>query len=154
MNRAVIQLGLGAGVLLFSLFATLFEGSEIVDRPFEWEYSTPFSGEVNAGSDISKLDYFVYAIKFKPTFPIVMAISILYILVVAGYLFISRKRFYSLYLPVLAVLQLIFGWFMFSATTSGAQALSYVFIACGLVFLLIALMYHFPPSGRRIGNRR
>ncbi|MFL8938041.1 DUF4306 domain-containing protein [Rossellomorea oryzaecorticis] len=154
MNRVVTQIGLGVAVLLFSLFATLFEGSEIVERPFEWEYSTPLSGDVKEGSDISKLDYFVYAIKFKPTFPIVLAISMVYVLVVAGYLFISRKRFYSLYLPVLAVLQLIVGWFMFSATTSGAQALSYVFIACGLVFLLIALMYHFPPSGRRIGNRR
>ncbi|KSU58346.1 hypothetical protein AS034_19915 [[Bacillus] enclensis] len=154
MNRAVTQIGLGVAVLLFSLFATLFEGSEIVERPFEWEYSTPFSGDVKEGSDISKLDYFVYAIKFKPTFPIVLAISIVYVLVVAGYLFISRKRFYSLYLPVLAVLQLIVGWFMFSATTSGAQALSYVSIACGLVFLLTVLMYYFAPFGSRVVNRR
>ncbi|OIU68575.1 YjdJ family protein [Rossellomorea aquimaris] len=154
MSRAVIQIGLGIGVLFFSLFATLFEGSEIVDRPFEWEYSTPFSGQVNAAGDISKLDYFVYAIKFKPAFPIVMAISLLYLLVVAGYLFLSRKRFYSLYLPILAVLQFGLGALMFSATTSGAQLLSYVFIVCGLVTVLAALMYHFAPFGRRVVNRR
>ncbi|XXM73099.1 YjdJ family protein [Lysinibacillus sphaericus] len=153
MNRVVIQIGLGIGVLFFSLFATLFEGSEIVDRPFEWEYSTPFSGQVNEAGDISKLDYFVYAIKFKPAFPIVTAISLLYLLIVAGYLLISRKRFYNLYLPILAVLQFILGALMFTATTSGAQFLSYVFIACGLVFVLAALMYHFAPF-RRVINRR
>jgi Domain of unknown function (DUF4306) len=154
VNRALIQLGLGVGVLFFSVFASLFEGSEIVDRPFEWEYSTPFSGEVNAAGDISKLDYFVYAIKFKPTFPIVISISLLFVLVVAGYLFISRKRFYSLYLPILAVLQFILGGLMFSSTTSGAQLLAYVFIACGLLFVIAALMYHFVPFGRRVVNRR
>jgi Domain of unknown function (DUF4306) len=154
MNRSVIQIGLGVGILLFSLFTTLFEGSEIVDRPFEWEYSTPFSGEVREGSDISKLDYFVYAVKFKPTFPIVIAISLLYVLAVTGYLFISRKRFYSVYLPILAVLQFVLGGLLFSSTTSGGQMLSYVFLSGGLAFVIAALMYHFAPFGRGAVNRR
>jgi Domain of unknown function (DUF4306) len=154
VNRAVFQIGLGVVVLFFSLFTTLFEGSEIVDRPFEWEYSTPFSGYVADGSDISKLDYFVYAIKFKPTYPIVLAISLLYLLVVAGHLFINRKQFYRLYLPILTVLQFICGGLMFSSTTSGAQLLSHVFIACGIVLVLSPLTYHFAPFTRRIVDRR
>jgi hypothetical protein len=154
MNRYIFQIGLGAGVLLFSVFATLYEGSEIVDRQFEWEYSTPFSGTVEKESDISKFDYFVYAIKFKPTFPIVNAISSIYLLVTAGYLFMNRKQFFSYYLPTIAVLQLIFGWLMFSSTTQGAQAFSYIFLLCGALFVVAALMYHFAPFKLGIGMKK
>ncbi|MEG9295215.1 DUF4306 domain-containing protein [Mangrovibacillus sp. Mu-81] len=154
MSRYIIQIGLGVGVLLFSIFATLYEGSEIVDRQFEWEYSTPFSGAVDKESDISKFDYIVYAIKFKPAFPIVMAISSTYLLVVAGYLLMNRKRFFTFYLPINAVLQFILGWLMFSSTTQGAQALSYIFLLCGALFVVGALMYQFAPFNLGIGLKK
>ncbi|MGR3763023.1 YjdJ family protein [Rossellomorea sp. NS-SX7] len=155
MNRYVIQIGLGMGFLLFSVFATLYEGSGIVDSPFEWEYSTPFSGEVENAGDISPLDYFVYAIKFKPTFPIVMAVSSMYLLVVTGNLFMNRKRFFTFYLPFLAVLQLTLGWLMSSAVTTGTQVLSYVFLSSGALILAAALLYHFTPPGKGVvSNKR
>jgi len=72
----IIQFGLITILLLFSTVAAWYEGSAILDNPWEWKYSTPFSqmlyGEVQSDSDISQLDYFVYAAKFQPAFPVIM----------------------------------------------------------------------------------
>ncbi|WP_223701814.1 DUF4306 domain-containing protein [Sutcliffiella deserti] len=151
MTRYATLFGIGMLLLLFSIFATWYEGAEIVDRPFEWEYSTPFSGPVLEGSDISRLDYFVYAIKFKPTFPIVMAVSSIYLLAVAGHFFLkNRKRFFINYVAFMAALLLILGVLMFSSTTSGAKALSYVFLSSGALGVIISLLYYFVPFDRGV----
>nr|WP_308447216.1 YjdJ family protein [Alkalihalobacterium chitinilyticum] len=79
-----IQLGIAITSLLFSTFASWYEGSAILDNPWEWEYSTPFSqllyGEIQNANQISQLDHFVYAAKFQPTFPLIMVISGLYLI--------------------------------------------------------------------------
>jgi hypothetical protein len=149
MNRYVVQFGLGVVFLLFSIFATLYEGAEIVDRPFEWKYSTPISGEVLKKSDISQLDYFVYAVKFKPTFPIVMALSSIYLLIVIGHYFLkNRKRLFIGYVSLIAAFLFILGWLMFSSTTAGARALSYVLLSSGAFCAAISILYHFDPFKR------
>lgn len=82
MIRFVIQSSVSIALLLFSTAVAWYEGSAILDNPWEWRYSTPFTqllyGVVNNPSDISQLDYFVYASKFQPTFPIIMILSSLY----------------------------------------------------------------------------
>jgi hypothetical protein len=151
MNRYAVQFGLGVVFLLFSSLATWYEGAEIVDRPFEWKYSTPFSGEVLKKSDISQLDYFVYAVKFKPTFPIVMALSSIYLFIVAGHYFLkNRKRLYIGFVSLIAAFLFILGWLMFSSTTTGARALSYVLLSSGALCLVISILYHFDPFERRL----
>ena len=59
-------------------------------------YSTPFTqllyGEVSEVSEISQLDYFVYAAKFQPTFPIIMVLSSLYLLILIGYYIFQEER--------------------------------------------------------------
>ena len=80
----LFQFGIASILLLISTVCALYEGSAIVDHPREWKYSTPFSqflyGEVNSNSSISQLDYFIYAVKFQPTFPVIMVISSLLII--------------------------------------------------------------------------
>ena len=97
MNRVVrlfrflIQFGIISDLLLISTVAAWYEGSAILDNPWEWKYSTPFSrllnGEVHNNSDISQLDYFIYAAKFHPTFPVIMVISIYICLFLLDFIF-------------------------------------------------------------------
>ncbi|MEL3971659.1 DUF4306 domain-containing protein [Rossellomorea oryzaecorticis] len=149
MNRYVVLFGLGVVFLLFSSVATWYEGAEVVDRPFEWKYSTPFSGEVLKRSDILQLDYFVYAVKFKPTFPIVMALCSIYLLIVTGHYFLkNRKRLFIGYVSLIAAFLFILGWLMFSSTTGGARTLSYVLLSSGALCLVISILYHFDPYKR------
>jgi hypothetical protein len=150
MNRLVAHLGIGFVFLLFSVLATWYEGSEIMDRTFEWKYSTPFSGVVLNASDISQLDYFVYATKFKPTFPVVMALSSLYLLiVVAYYTFKKKKRIFTSFLSLIGAGLLFFGWELFPSTTEGAQVMSYTFLSCGVLCIAASLLYYFASLDRK-----
>ncbi|WP_257985121.1 YjdJ family protein [Bacillus sp. T33-2] len=103
MLRFIIQFGASSFLLLFSTAFALYEGSAILDNSLEWEYSTPFTellyGEVNKSSDISQLDYFVYAAKFQPAYPVIMVLSSLYLLILIGYyVFKQVKKLFACYL--------------------------------------------------------
>jgi hypothetical protein len=142
MNRLVLQLGIGLLLFMFSMLATWYEGSEILDRRFEWKYSTPFSGEVLKASDISPLDYFVYAIKFKPTFPALVALSCIYLFIVVGYYaFKDKKRIFTSFLSILAVGLLVLGWGLTSSATGGAQVMSRIFLLSGALCIIAGLLY-------------
>jgi hypothetical protein len=148
--RFIIQLGIGVVFFLFSTLATWYEGSEILDRPFEWKFSTPFSGIVLKASDISPLDYFVYAIKFKPTFPAIAVLSCIYLFIVIGYyVFPKRNGVYTSFLSIIAALLLGVGCHLFSSTTEGAQFMSYIFLLSGVLCLVAGLLYYIYPLGRR-----
>ncbi|MFF5401200.1 DUF4306 domain-containing protein [Peribacillus butanolivorans] len=75
--------------LIVSTVIAWYEVSAIIDNPWVWKYSTPFSHLMNmqilSKNDISQLDYFVYATKYQPTFPLIMKICGLYLLVLIGY---------------------------------------------------------------------
>ncbi|MEW9502553.1 DUF4306 domain-containing protein [Jeotgalibacillus marinus] len=53
--------------------------AEILDNPCEWKcsanFSQMFNGVVGQPSDISQLDFFIYAGEFKTTYPILMMMS-------------------------------------------------------------------------------
>lgn len=87
--RLLIKFGTASILFFLSIVVAWYEGSTILDNPWEWKYSTPFSrllyGEVHSASDILQLDYFIYAAKFQPTYPVIMVISILYLLILIGY---------------------------------------------------------------------
>lgn len=89
MIKYVLQMIAGISIFGVSTFFAWYEGSGIVEDSFEWKYSTPFTNlkiqEITNGGDISQFDYFVYAVKFQPLFPLIMLGSLLYVLSVIGF---------------------------------------------------------------------
>jgi hypothetical protein len=138
--RLAIQAGIGFIFLLFSTIAARYEGSALVDSPSEWKHSTPFTQILKTGfsdgRDISQLDYFVYAAKFLPVFPVIMILSSLYLLILAGfYLFKNRGNSFSIYLFMLGIICVLAGLQLADSSTQGGRILFYVFVASGLVSL-------------------
>ena len=143
-----IQFGVVSLFLLFSTVAALYEGSAILDDPWEWSYSTPFTqllyGVVNNPSDISKLDYFVYAAKFQPAFPIIMVLSSLYLLILTGYhTFKQEKIFFAYYLSFLGGGLLLLSYFTSSSPTAGGHKMFSLFLVCGLLCIAASLIIYF-----------
>ncbi|WKA60474.1 DUF4306 domain-containing protein [Planococcus shenhongbingii] len=70
-------------VFVFATLVSWYEGGQLRDISWEWEHTAVFSnwfnGEVDRGSDIIVMDHFVYAAKFEPFFPLLMAVSLLFI---------------------------------------------------------------------------
>lgn len=97
----MVQLIPGFLTLLMATAIAWYEGSEIIDNSLEWKYSTPFSRlfniEIVNGQDISQLDYFVYAAKFQPFFPMIMTVSVIYIFTVLIFFHLSTKSSVSHY---------------------------------------------------------
>ncbi|WP_043933280.1 YjdJ family protein [Bacillus sp. EB01] len=138
--RLAIQAGIGLIFLLFSTMASWYEGSALVDSPSEWKHSTPFTQifktSFSDGKDISQLDYFVYAAKFQPIFPVIMIVSILYLFILAGLYFLkNRGNLFSLYLFILGIICVLAGLQLAGSSTQGGRILFYVFAASGLVNL-------------------
>ncbi len=136
--RMFIQFGIASILMLFSTAVSWYEGSAILDNPWEWRYSTPFTqllyGEVSKPSDISQLDYFVYAAKFQPTFPIIMIISALYLLVLVGYLLLKREdNLLDIYISLLGICLLLLSYFVFNSPTFGGQIFFFIFLTSGIL---------------------
>lgn len=143
----IIHLGIGLVFFLFSTLATWYEGAEILDRPSEWKYSTPFSGLVLKAGDISRLDYFVYAVKYKPTFPVVMVLSGIYLIITGGYyIFKSKKNVFAIFLSIIAAGLFVLGFRLVSSVTEGAQLLSYVLLSCSALCIVASLFQYIKPK--------
>jgi hypothetical protein len=153
----IIQFGLATILLLFSTVAAWYEGSAILDNPGEWKYSTPFShmlyGEVHRDSDISQLDYFVYAAKFQPTFLVIVAISSLYLLILIGYYFLKRqhKRF-TYFLSILGVGLFLLSYFFIHSSTTGGQIFFYVWLVSGILCTVTAVITYFQILNRNTND--
>jgi hypothetical protein len=153
----IIQFGLITILLLFSTVAAWYEGSAILDNPWEWKYSTPFSqmlyGEVQSDSDISQLDYFVYAAKFQPTFPVIMAISGLYLLILIGYYFLNRqhKRF-TYFLSILGAGLFLLSYFFMHSSTTGGQIFFYIWLVSGVLSTVTAVITYFQALNRNTND--
>ncbi|MEH7440625.1 YjdJ family protein [Neobacillus drentensis] len=94
-------LGLAILVLCFSTVLAWYEGSNIVDDSFEWKYTakftTYFNGDVSDYHDINQLDYFIYAAKFHPFFPILMLVSGSVIIVLIMFKLGMFRRFVTIF---------------------------------------------------------
>ncbi|WP_332651422.1 YjdJ family protein [Lysinibacillus sp. 54212] len=94
MYKYIVQLIVASILFVFSMLVAWYEGSAIIEHSYEWKYSTPFSSffeiEVVTGKEIFALDYFVYAAKFQPLFPMIMLITLLYIMFL---LIVMLKKF-------------------------------------------------------------
>ncbi|WP_078554408.1 YjdJ family protein [Bacillus alkalicellulosilyticus] len=143
-----IQLGIATVILIFSTFASWYEGSAILDNPWEWEYSTSFSqltnGEVQNVKQISQLDHFVYAAKFQPTFPLIMVCSGLYLLLLIGYqLYKSQIKLFIYFLSLLAGSLFVLSYSVFNSPTLGGQIFFYFGLVSGILCITIAVFFYF-----------
>lgn len=151
------QIGVGLLVFGFTALFSWYEGSALLDNPWEWKYSTPFSemlhGSVSTKEQIVDLDFFVYAAKFSPLFPSIMIMSASYLLVLLGYSFLKHRGF-PLFLTLFGMAFLLISVFISSSPTTGGNILFWLFILIGIFLIILASLFHFSPSLRIKGQSR
>ncbi|WP_338452785.1 DUF4306 domain-containing protein [Niallia oryzisoli] len=153
MFRFIFQFCTATGVFLFSLLAAWYEGSAILVHPSEWQNSTPITqlivGNVHVSSDISQWDFFIYAAKFRPTFPMIMTVSGLYLLLLLGnYIFKKVRKWFAYYLFLISGVLFLLSYFSFESLTDGGQKMFHLFTACGLICLLTGLITYLTATIR------
>ncbi|MFB7640545.1 YjdJ family protein [Peribacillus butanolivorans] len=151
--KYIFQLVMAMLFLLLFTFCTWYEGSEILDSPREWKYSTHFSQMLNDqvvdANDISVLDYFVYAAKFKPLFPSLMIITALYIIILLGSMLFKRSdKKIALFLSGLGVLLLLLSRVVSNSPTAGGSFFTTFFLTSGIISVLIAALYYYQMPER------
>ncbi len=142
-----LQLAIAFMFLIFSTIAAWYEGSAIIDNPWEWKHSTLFSqllyGEVQDASQISQIDHFVYASKFQPTFPLIMAISGLYLSLLIGYQFLMRqKRWFVYYLWFLSGVLFLFSSSVAQSPTPGGSIFFYFGLFSSILCIVVSLIVY------------
>ncbi|MGE6752731.1 YjdJ family protein [Rossellomorea sp. NPDC071047] len=145
------QIGVGLLVFGFTALFSWYEGSALLDNPWEWRYSTPFSEMVH-GTDLTQdqivdLDFFVYAAKFSPLFPSFMIMSASYLLVLLGYRFLKHRRF-TIFLTLFGMVFLLMSAFIASSPTTGGNILVWLFVLIGLLLFILAFLFNRSPSLR------
>lgn len=109
MKYKSIILAVLALFVVMTGFFSLYEGSALTDDTEQWKYTAVISQmmnerEVLEKSEISQLDFFLYAIKFRPFFPASMIVFILLMMFVAVFPFLHRRTSW----PVRGVYFLVF----------------------------------------------
>lgn len=143
--KIMIQFGLASILLILSTGATWYEGSTIVEKPWEWKHTAIFSqmvhGQVENVNDILPIDHFVYAAKFAPTFPLLMLLSATYFVILLGYILLKHKgRIFSYFLSALGVLFVILSGFISKSPTTGLKIFFVSFLLIGILAVAIALL--------------
>ncbi|KON70920.1 hypothetical protein AKG34_20505 [Peribacillus butanolivorans] len=151
--KYIFQIVIATLFLLLFTFCTWYEGSEILDSPREWKNSTHFSQMLNDqvvdANDISDLDYFVYAAKFKPLFPSLMIITALYIIILLGAMLFKRSaKKIALFLSGLGVLLLLLSRLVSNSPTAGGGFFNTFFLTSGIISVLIAALYYYQMPER------
>ena len=144
----LIQFSILIVLLTGSTLVAWYEGSTLLQKPWEWDYSTPIShilhGGVHSSDQISQVDYFVYAAKFQPAFPIVMVLSSVYIIFLIGYHFFKyRPKLFSYYLSLWGIIFLILNLLIHNSPTVGGQILFYIWSLFAFLSLGIAAILYF-----------
>jgi hypothetical protein len=137
------------GAFILFVFATLvswYEGGQLRDNPREWEHTAVFSNWVNDGftnaDNILVIDHFVYAAKFQPLFPFLMAMSLLYIIFqLIFWLFKSRKTIRNLLLLSLAAASFVLSSILFDSPTAGFKLFSLFFGVVGLASVVGVFLF-------------
>lgn len=143
-----LQMIIAALFFMVFTFCTWYEGSEIVERPWEWKYSTLFT-HVNDEQaidavDISNFDHFVYAAKFKPLFPLLMVLAASYIIILSGYILFKRRiKKMALFLLGFGVLFLFSSGFVSHSPTVGGNIFQAFFLIGGMIAIMAAALYYY-----------
>lgn len=145
-------------VFIFSTLASWYEGGQLRDISWEWKYSAVFStwlnGPVNEADDILAIDHFVYAAKFEPLFPLLMAASLLFIIFqLSAWLLKDRKTTHIIFLSLMAVGLLLMSAMLLNSPTIGLALFSGFFGLSGLLTLLLILYRNNQKWMRRAAQR-
>jgi hypothetical protein len=147
-----LQMIIAALFFMVFTFCTWYEGSEILDRPWEWKYSTHFT-QVNDEQamdavDISNFDHFVYAAKFKPLFPLLMVLAASYIIILSGYILFKRRiKKMALFLLGFGVFFLFSSGFVSHSPTVGGNIFQAFFLIGGMIAIMAAALYYYRVPG-------
>jgi Domain of unknown function (DUF4306) len=100
MKHKLLLISISILLLGMSTLFAWYEGSEILDLPSRWENNAIISklmnnGEINSVSQVNQLDFFVYAIKFQPLFPILMTFFFFSTIFLILYPFFGKISFLS-----------------------------------------------------------
>ena len=145
MFKYILQLIIGTFTLAIFTLIAWYEGSAIIEKSFEWKYSTPFTGlfniEIKNGHDISQLDYFVYAAKFQPFFPAIMMVSVLYILSVIGHYLIKRYTKWAIgFWGLTGCLSMLLSGFIFNSPTIGGRIFFWLTSISGILCMAVTVI--------------
>ncbi|MDM5154932.1 YjdJ family protein [Bacillus sp. DX1.1] len=92
----IVQVGIAFLVWICTTLISWYEGSKLLDNPWEWKYTAKFTkfflGHATNEGDILQLDFFIYSAKFIPLPFFMMIISFCYMLLVM--LHVCLKAFY------------------------------------------------------------
>ena len=154
MFKYLLQIFIGIFILAISTFFAWYEGSSITDISWEWKYSTPFSNlfniEIVNGRDISQLDYFIYAAKYQPLFPVIMLISIFYIFKVVGhYLITHQPKWGLIFGGLISCIILLFNSFVFNSTTEGGRIFFWITLIIGVISIAVTVFGYLKYSKLR-----
>ncbi|MFS0782637.1 DUF4306 domain-containing protein [Bacillus sp. 1P06AnD] len=155
-KKSWIPFTIALTVFIFSLGFSLSIGSEIVNRPGEWQYTAQFTqkyiGTVNSGADISLIDYLVYAAKYEPIFPLLMYISGLYALTMAAYLILEKNKIrFSVFVGVFGIVLTALSTIFFDSPTLGGKVLSGFLLVSGIGYMAGAsAFFYYQNGGRRM----
>lgn len=143
--RVIIQLVLASILLLFSTGVAWYEGSALLEHSWEWKHTAIFSekanGQVENASDILPVDYFIYAAKFAPLFPLLMLVSGTYLIILMGYNSLKRNhKVFIYYLTSIGVLFLVLSGFLSNSPTSGLKVIFTSLLFFGFLILVAPLV--------------
>jgi hypothetical protein len=134
-----IVLILGATVtFILGALVSWYEGGQLLDNPWEWKHTAVFSnwiqdGDTNA-DNILAIDHFVYAAKFEPLFPLLMAASFLWLVwQLAFWLFKRQRAARNVFLVLLAALSFSMSGVFYDSPTTGLRLFSVFFGIVGLL---------------------
>lgn len=151
----IIQSSIALMVLIFSTLASWYEGSKILHASWEWKHTAIFSemvnGPVKQASDILPIDYFVYAAKFLPTFPLFMLLSVTYLLILIGYILLKRNdKMFSYFLSCIGIFFFVLSGFVSNSPTIGLEIFFNSFLLIGILSIGIALLRIFNNKTKEI----
>jgi hypothetical protein len=128
------------------LVFSLYEGSNLIENSFEWSRSAPFTHLLAPNpvfpEDIVWLDFFIYAIKYYPIYPLLTLISAVVMLSLTLQT-LNKQKCLSI-----NILQLLIGALLlymsavfFSAHSFGSAVFRLSFLLIGIIFVCDALLY-------------
>ncbi|WP_298471246.1 DUF4306 domain-containing protein [uncultured Psychrobacillus sp.] len=144
--KLFIQVVIGLMLLIFSTIASWYEGSTLTTAIWEWKHTAIFSnwfnGSVNQTSDILTIDYFIYAAKFAPAYPLAMLLSGTYLIILIGYiLFRDKTKLFSYFLTCIGIVFLVLCSLVSGSPTIGLTIFFYSSLSIGILAIGVAIIF-------------
>ncbi|MGE7979853.1 YjdJ family protein [Psychrobacillus sp. NPDC093200] len=155
--KQLIQAGLAIMVLVFSTIAAWYEGSTLIHSTWEWKHTAIFSkwinGSVNHANDIWTIDYFIYAAKFAPAYPLAMLVSGMYLLILIGFvLFKGNTRPFYYFLACVGIMSFVLCSLVSGSPTTGLKMLFNTSLLLGILAVVISLTFVIKNNNKEITN--